>query len=171
MKITLIESYRANSTLLKLEHFVSLALVYMGTYSRLYKLAHIWQSQIEECYHFLYHWAESFPSGLKQKEEEAFISTHNLHCEADTLKVARSEYSQEMARLKVSDQKQIHLESFVAHPSNLEIKQEFKANHTIDDNNDSNLMDFEDLGGNYLNIDLEISKSLTVCFVTEVIQR
>lgn len=147
LKVTLLETYRANSTLLKLEHFVSLALVYMGICSRLYKLSHIWQSQIDECYHLLYQWSLCFPSGMKAKDEKKFLSSNNLHCEADTLKAARSKYAQDLKKLKSSSRRKVHLETYVANPANIEIAQEVnnEANES-DSKSGDDMMDFEDLG-------------------------
>jgi hypothetical protein len=124
----------------------------MGTCSRLYKLSHIWLNQIEECYHFLYNWSLCFPSGFKQKEENKFLLSNNLHCEQDTLKAARSTFAQQMKNLKRSNQHKIHLETYIANPITIDKVQELKTddipspNDLIEENND--IMDFEDLGGN-----------------------
>ncbi|KAI8636036.1 hypothetical protein BD408DRAFT_356420 [Parasitella parasitica] len=152
IKIALIETYRANSTLLKLEHFVSLAIVYMGICSRLYKLCHIWVNQIEECYHMLYIWSTCFPSGLKNKEQKTFNDQHNLQCSSDTLKSARIEFAQNTLKLKSSVQHKVHLETYLANQSVVDKINTIQKEHEI--NNFSDLedigqetMDFEDLGG------------------------
>lgn len=123
----------------------------MGICSRLYKLSHIWLSQIEECYHFLYQWSLCFPSGMKQKDEKVFLLSNNLHCEPDTLKSARAKYSQELTRLKSSSQHKIHLETYVVNPTIMEKVQELSSNlNDLKNGEDSDdLMDFEDLGGLY----------------------
>ncbi|KAI8092422.1 uncharacterized protein B0P05DRAFT_577270 [Gilbertella persicaria] len=140
IKIVALETFRANSTLLKLEHFVSLALVVMGICSRLYKLCHIWVNQIEECYHFLYQWSACFPSGLKNKEQVVFESQHNLHCEADTLKAIRAKYAEETMKYKSSIRHKVHLETFIANQAVVD-----KVKEVIQLNDDDEL-DFEDLG-------------------------
>ncbi|CEP07557.1 hypothetical protein [Parasitella parasitica] len=151
IKITLIETYRANSTLLKLEHFVSLAIVYMGICSRLYKLCHIWVNQIEECYHMLYTWSACFPSGLKNKEQKAFNDQHNLQCDADTLKTVRIEYAQNTLKLKSSIQHKVHLETYLANQSVIDKAKTIQKEYGIDDIHNpkdfgQETMDFEDLG-------------------------
>lgn len=118
----------------------------MGSCSRLYKLSHIWSSQIEECYHFLYNWSLCFPSGYKQKEGDQFRLANNLHCEADTLKIARSKFAQQMKKLKRSSQHKTHLETYIANPIGIELENDIstlQTETTIDDD----IMDFEDLGG------------------------
>ncbi|CAO3663471.1 unnamed protein product [Rhizopus microsporus] len=114
LKIVLVETYRANSTLLKLEHFVSLALVFMGICSRMYSLSQAWISQIEGCYQQLYSWSEAFPTGLKQKEYDLFVSTHNLACTRDTMKEARSTFAEQWMTLKSSIHHKTHLETYLA---------------------------------------------------------
>ncbi|GAA5797894.1 hypothetical protein HPULCUR_003290 [Helicostylum pulchrum] len=148
LKVALIETYRANSTLLRLEHFVSMAIVYMGICSRLYHLSHIWVNQIEECYHMLFKWSQCFPSGFKQKDEKAFAASNNLVCEADTLKLARIQFAQNTIRSKSSYQHKIHLESYMANPAVIAKVQEIKDEFNIksNDDNDDDMMDFEDLG-------------------------
>ncbi|GAN08669.1 hypothetical protein MAM1_0217c08184 [Mucor ambiguus] len=151
IKIALIETYRANSTLLKLEHFVSLAIVYMGICSRLYKLCHIWVNQIEECYHMLYTWSSCFPSGLKNKEQKAFTANHNLECNADTLKAARTQYAQNTLKSKSSIQHKVHLETYLANQSVVDKVKNIQREYGINNDSDSEdigeeMMDFEDLG-------------------------
>ncbi|KAI7902318.1 uncharacterized protein BX663DRAFT_543341 [Cokeromyces recurvatus] len=113
LRVTLVETYRANSTLLILEHFVSLALVYMGICSRLYKICHIWVNQIEECYHLLYTWSATFPSGLKQKEQARFVALNNLECDIDTLKNVRSKFAERTMQNKSCLQHKVHLETYI----------------------------------------------------------
>lgn len=123
----------------------------MGICSRLYKLSHVWLSQIDECYHLLYQWSLCFPSGMKTKDEKKFLLSNNLHCEADTLKAARSKYAQDLKKQKSSNRRKVHLETYVANPANIEIVQE--ASNDVNDSNaesGDDLMDFEDLGGMFL---------------------
>jgi hypothetical protein len=146
----LLETYRANSTLLMLEHFVSLAMVYMSICSRLYKLCHMWVNQIEECYHMLHTWSACFPSGLKNKELTVFVTQHNLECDANTLKNARQEYAQNMMASKSSARQKVHLETYLANQAVVdkvkEIQKEIGLSSNIALNDD---IDFEDLGGKF----------------------
>ncbi|KAI8971669.1 hypothetical protein BDF20DRAFT_907336 [Mycotypha africana] len=114
MKVVLVETYRSTSTLLVLEHFVSLAIVSMGICSRLFKLCHLWVNQIEECYYMLYEWSACFPSGFKNKEWKAFTAVHNLVCTKDMLKEARMSFAQDMLKSKSSIQHKVHLETYIA---------------------------------------------------------
>lgn len=161
LKVALIETYRANSTLLKLEHFVSMAIVYMGICSRLYNLCHAWVNQIEECYHLLYNWSQCFPSGFKQKDEKVFLLSNNLDCQANTVRLARVKYAQDTMKSKYSNQHKIHLETSMANPVVVDKIQEIKKECGIDDDD---LMDFEDLGGN-INKYVYENKSINVFFV------
>lgn len=151
LKVSLLETYRANSTLLRLEHFVSLAMVNMGICSRLYKLCHIWVNQIEECYHMLYTWSSCFPSGLKIKEQQPFEAQNNLKCDQDTLKLARSQYSNDLLAQKSSIQHKAHFESYLVNQTivdkvkTIQKEQGIKSN-TMDFMDD---LDFEDLGGTH----------------------
>ncbi|KAI8878460.1 hypothetical protein K501DRAFT_228423 [Backusella circina FSU 941] len=145
LKVTLVETYRANSTLLKLEHFISLALVYMSLCSRLYTLCNQMLLNIEACYQMLYEWQlTSFPSGLKQKEQIQFQQEFNLDCDEDTFKVARAAFSKEAMNLKSSDLHKVHLETYMASHAVMEkvkeIAKEIGAEET------AGLDDFEDLG-------------------------
>lgn len=170
LKIALIETYRANSTLLKLEHFVSMAIVYMGICSRLYNLCHAWVNQIEECYHLLYTWSQCFPSGMKQKDEKVFLLSNNLDCQADTLKLARMKYAEDTMKSKITNQHKIHLETSMANPAVVLKVQEIKKEVGLDDDNDDNdddLMDFEDLGGNYQDV---INRKRVFIFVCSLIR-
>lgn len=125
----------------------------MGICSRLYKLCHSWVNQIEECYHMLYTWSSCFPSGMKQKEEKLFVLSNNLDCQADTLKLARDKYAQELMKLKSSNQHKVHLETYMANQAIVskvqELKKELKDASRSISSNDDDLMDFEDLGGKY----------------------
>ncbi|CAO3700136.1 unnamed protein product [Rhizopus stolonifer] len=149
LKIALIETYRANSTLLKLEHFVSLALVYMGLCSRLYRLCHIWANEIEDCYNQLYQWSAAFPTGFKQKHLDAFTSSNNLVCTETTMKEARSIFAKKWTSSKSSVHHKVHLETYMANQDILdkvkEIEKEMgiKADPILGINQD---LDFEDLG-------------------------
>lgn len=145
----MIETFRANSTLLRLEHFVSMAIVYMGICSRLYNLCHAWVSQIEECYHLLYTWSQCFPSGMKQKDEKVFVLSHNLDCQADTLKTARIKYAEDTMQSKITSQHKIHLETSMANPTVVQKIQEIKKEVGLSMDDEDDLMDFEDLGGKY----------------------
>jgi hypothetical protein len=94
----------------------------------------------------LYEWqSTSFPSGLKQKEQEQFQNNFNLDCNEDTLKQARASFSKEMMKLKSSDQHKVHLETYIASQAVVEkVKQlakEIGADEVAD------MDDFEDLGG------------------------
>lgn len=150
LKIALIETYRANSTLLKLEHFVSLALVYMGLCSRLYRLCHIWANEIEDCYNQLYQWSAAFPTGFKQKHLEAFTSSNNLVCTETTMKEARNTFAKKWTSSKSSIHHKVHLETYLANQDILnkvkEIEKEvgIKADPILGINQD---LDLEDLGG------------------------
>ncbi|KAI9486779.1 MAG: hypothetical protein EXX96DRAFT_550550 [Benjaminiella poitrasii] len=147
LKIVLVETYRANSTLLILEHFVSLALVYMGICSRLYKLCHIWVNQIEECYHMLYTWSTSFPSGLKQKEQASFALSNNLACDADTLKNVRSAHAQNTMQLKSSIQHKQHLETYLVNQAIVDKVKEIQKQVGLTEFHGMDDLDLEDLGG------------------------
>lgn len=128
-----------------------MAIVYMGLCSRLYKLCHVWVNQIEECYHMLYNWSVCFPSGMKQKDEKVFVLSNNLDCQADTLKVARNKYAQELMKLKSSSQHKVHLETYMANQAIVdkvqELKKELKDDSVTSSMDNDDLMDFEDLGG------------------------
>ncbi|KAI9283298.1 hypothetical protein BY458DRAFT_530919 [Sporodiniella umbellata] len=149
LKIALIETYRANSTLLKLEHFVSLALVCMGLCSRLYRLANIWANEIEDCYYQLYQWSRSFPSGLKQRHLDEFTALNNLVCTENTMKEARRDFAELWRLSKSSIHHKVHLETYMANQDILEkvkkISEEvgIKVDSFVGLNQD---LDFEDLG-------------------------
>lgn len=126
----------------------------MGICSRLYKLCHIWVNQIEECYHMLYTWSTCFPSGLKNKEQKAFNAQHNLQCDADTLKTVRTQYAQNALKSKSSIQHKVHLETYLANQSVVDKVKSMQKEYGISNGSDSedigeDMMDFEDLGGNY----------------------
>ncbi|KAI9360151.1 hypothetical protein BD770DRAFT_419201 [Pilaira anomala] len=146
LKVTLLETYRANSTLLKLEHFVSMALVYMGICSRLYVLSHDLLTQLNECYQILLQWSKSFPSGFRHKEKIEFAAANNLECDKDTLKKARNQFAENRLKSKSCHQHKIHLESYMANPAVMEKVLELKKELNIDENADDNLKEFEDLG-------------------------
>ena len=152
IKVVTLETFRANSTLLKLEHFVSLAIVVMGLCSRLYKLAHVWVNQIEECYHLLFRWSACFPSGLKQKEQAAFESQHNLVCHAETFKSIRTQYAETIQRHKASQQFPVHLETWIANQTVVDKSRDIPLDPSSDKEDDMN--DDEDLGGNFENSNL-----------------
>ncbi|KAI8371989.1 hypothetical protein EDC96DRAFT_75761 [Choanephora cucurbitarum] len=144
IKVVTLETFRANSTLLKLEHFVSLAIVVMGLCSRLYKLAHVWVNQIEECYHLLFRWSVCFPSGLKQKEQAAFESQHNLVCHADTFQSIRTQYAETTQRHKASQQFPVHLETWIANQTVVDKSRDIPLDPSSDKEDD--MIDDEDLG-------------------------
>ncbi|KAI8380187.1 hypothetical protein BD560DRAFT_347885 [Blakeslea trispora] len=136
IKVVTLETFRANATLLKLEHFVSLAMVVMGICSRLYKLAHVWINQLEECYHLLYRWSACFPSGLKQKDQAAYDSQHKIACTADTFSIVRSQYTKTTQSQKASLQFPVHLESLIASQAVKEKLIETEPNDAYDEDED-----------------------------------
>lgn len=152
--MTLLETYRANSTLLKLEHFVSMALVYMGICSRLYVLSHDLLTELNECYQMLLRWSKSFPSGFRHKEKLEFHAANDLECDRGTLKRARNQFAENRLKSKSCDQHKIHLESYMANPTVMEKVLELKKELNIDKNADDELKELEDLGGNIICINL-----------------
>lgn len=151
LKVVLVETYRANSTLLKLEHFVSLALVYMGLCSRLYSLCQVWLNELEDCYYQLHQWSAAFPTGLKQKHVESFMNSNNLTCKEDTMKKARHTFAEQWMVSKSSIHHKVHLETYLANQAIMDKVKEIQLEvgiKTVDPimglNQD---LDFEDLGG------------------------
>ncbi|KAG1048741.1 hypothetical protein G6F46_003358 [Rhizopus delemar] len=150
LKVVLVETYRANSTLLKLEHFVSLALVYMGLCSRLYSLCQVWLNELEDCYYQLHQWSAAFPTGLKQKHVESFMNSNNLTCKEDTMKKARHTFAEQWMVSKSSIHHKVHLETYLANQAIMDKVKEIQLEvgiKTVDPimglNQD---LDFEDLG-------------------------
>ncbi|KAI8059581.1 hypothetical protein BC940DRAFT_313457 [Gongronella butleri] len=63
LQVVLVEIYREYTTLLHLQHFVSMAFVHIGVCARLYTLARKWNSDFKDCYTMIHDWLDSFPLG------------------------------------------------------------------------------------------------------------
>lgn len=99
----------------------------------------------------LYTWSSCFPSGLKVKEQHAFEENNNLKCDQDTLKQARTKYSNDILAQKSSIQHKTHLESYLVNQTIVDKMKAIQKEQGI--KNDVSFvddMDFEDLGGNIL---------------------
>ncbi|KAI8391265.1 uncharacterized protein BYT42DRAFT_556228 [Radiomyces spectabilis] len=147
LQMVLIETYREHTTLLRLEHFVSLAVVYMSVTSRLYTLTHTWVKQIEECYDMLQKWHEAFPYGMKQKAQAAFFEKTNQKCSVSTFREAREKALKHASNERISSKHPIHLatemilQSVQSQPTLMETAKSIAAEHGVEEQ-----MDFEDLG-------------------------
>lgn len=83
-----------------------------------------------------------------------FTAQHNLECDADTLKSARTQYAQNTLKSKSSIQHKVHLETYLANQSVVDKVKSIQKEYGIGNDSDSEdigeeMMDFEDLGGKY----------------------
>lgn len=83
-----------------------------------------------------------------------FAAQHNLECDADTLKSARTQYAQNALKSKSSIQHKVHLETYLANQSVVDKVKSIQKEYGIGNDSDSEdigeeMMDFEDLGGKY----------------------
>ncbi|KAL0078961.1 hypothetical protein F4703DRAFT_1877990 [Phycomyces blakesleeanus] len=163
LQMVLVETYRDHSKLLKLEHFVSLGLTYMAICSRLSIMSATWAKQLEDCYLLLQRWHLAFPSGIKQKNQEAFLSQSNQICGPHTMQDARLEYIRKESQERSTFKEPLHFSSYVAHSSRLPpiaiLKKELEevekmgigindggGSDSDDDDNGNDECDFEDMG-------------------------
>ncbi|KAI8997854.1 hypothetical protein BDB01DRAFT_772670 [Pilobolus umbonatus] len=139
IKVVAVEVYRAQSSLFKLEHFVSFAMANISICSRLYTLSNGWIHQLEQCYNMLYEWSESFPSGLKQKDQVKFRELNGLDCNRDTFKMACAHLEEDIMKSRASITHKVHMEAFIANKPVEKVKE-------IETNEMDDMDDDEDLG-------------------------
>ncbi|KAI7869000.1 hypothetical protein BDF14DRAFT_413541 [Spinellus fusiger] len=117
----IVDVYRDHTKLLRMEHFLSLSLTYMGLCSRLYVLITNWTYQLEDCYQLLQRWHVAFPYGLKQKELALFMAETHQQCEPMTMQEARRAYVVRENEARSTLEHPLHFASYAAHLSKLPV--------------------------------------------------
>ncbi|KAI8344267.1 hypothetical protein BC941DRAFT_7356 [Chlamydoabsidia padenii] len=107
LQVVLVEVYREYTMLLKLEHFVSLALVQLGISARLYTLAHKWVNELADCYQLIQKLHQAYPYGSKK--------TGCLYrCDPTTMKDERVK-AEQWIKNRLSFKSPVHFEFFLTH--------------------------------------------------------
>ncbi|KAI8080015.1 uncharacterized protein BX664DRAFT_342075 [Halteromyces radiatus] len=114
LQVVLVEVYRENSTLLRLEHFVSVALVHMSICARLYTLAHKWVNELENCYKLVQSWHLAFPYASKKIKAQASMEDYPNKCTSSTMEEERKK-AREWNQIRLSYKNPIHFEFFLTH--------------------------------------------------------
>ncbi|CAO3636673.1 unnamed protein product [Cunninghamella blakesleeana] len=111
--VVLVEAYREYMTFLQLEHFVSMVIVHMGIFARLYSIMHKWINELKECYQLVYSWYQVTNYGVKKTE---FTKTYTL-----TTFDNEREKANEWNESRISYKNPTHFESYLVHSSNLAV--------------------------------------------------
>ncbi|CAO3641205.1 unnamed protein product [Cunninghamella echinulata] len=107
--IVLVEAYREYMTFLQLEHFVSMVIVHMGIFARLYSITHKWINELKECYHLVYSWYQITPYGTKSIESTKSYTLTTFDNER--------EIANQWNENRISYKKPIHFESYLVNSS------------------------------------------------------
>ncbi|ORX48842.1 hypothetical protein DM01DRAFT_1309412 [Hesseltinella vesiculosa] len=106
LQVVLVEIYREYTTLFRLQHFMSMAMVHMGICARLGTLAHKWAAELDDCYTVLQQWHLAFPVASKR--------ANRYECLPDTMTRQR-QIASKWSENRVSFKKPVHFESYLTH--------------------------------------------------------
>ncbi|KAI7859387.1 hypothetical protein BDC45DRAFT_214163 [Circinella umbellata] len=90
LQAMLMKAFNEQTKTLKVGHWGSLMLVYMGTLSRLYRLSHTWVNELKQCYDLIQPWHLAFASGYKAKQPNPHQHIDQV-CLSSTMTDARQE--------------------------------------------------------------------------------
>lgn len=96
-------------TFLQLEHFVSMVIVHMGIFARLYSITHKWINELKECYHLVYLWYQITPNGTKSIESTKSYTLTTFDNER--------EIANQWNENRISYKNPIHFESYLVNSS------------------------------------------------------
>ncbi|KAI9309040.1 hypothetical protein BJ944DRAFT_246045 [Cunninghamella echinulata] len=132
--VVLVEAYREYMTFLQLEHFVSMVIVHMGIFARLYSITHKWINELKECYHLVYLWYQITPNGTKSIESTKPYTLTTFDNER--------EIANQWNENRISYKNPIHFESYLVNSSTItNLNESFKSTpneNTPNDNKSKN---------------------------------